>query len=123
MYMAKKDAINEDGVATFTPTLQVHTWQVRLTMADNTGGACLIETIDVEGDAVAVKLLASGSSEWISNTTPFKSAELLIDSTCTKLRVTNTDGTAMDVKVMAYRTLEDMPTGAFGTDGLVYVAG
>tara|TARA_R100001082_G_scaffold89674_1_gene56135 strand:- start:1456 stop:1890 length:435 start_codon:yes stop_codon:yes gene_type:complete len=143
MYMAKKDAMAaQNSHITFTPPQQVHHWQVSFIAQDNTtydhdgdGGDdnptaqiaaadVIIETLDVEGDAVTVARL-NEATDWTLNADGTKwTAEVIVDSTAKSLKVYNKKASkTMDVKVIAYRSTDDVMGGSFSEDeGVTYAA-
>jgi len=124
MYMAKKDTMGaETSHITFTPPQQVHHWQVRLTAEDNALPDVLIETLDMESDATAVARL-NAAADWDLNAASKYSTEVIVDSTAKSLKVYNKKaGKTMDVKVIAYRSTDDVMGGSFSEkEGVTYAA-
>jgi len=121
IYMAKQDALAQNKTATFTPPHSVNLWEVRLIMQDNTaGGTGVVETIDADGKGVQV-LELEDNARWVTNLDSKKAREFIIDRTCKAIAIKNTTAgpKTMDVKVTAYRTVDDVVTGGFGEEGVV----
>tara|TARA_R100000458_G_C8221163_1_gene205475 strand:- start:335 stop:700 length:366 start_codon:yes stop_codon:yes gene_type:complete len=119
--MAKKDALAKDKTATFTPPHSVNLWEVRIIMQDNNQGTGVVETIDADDKGVNVLEMGAADTAWVTNLDTKKAREFIIDRTCKAIAIKNTTDPAktMDVKVTAYRTVDDVVTGGFGEEGVV----
>mgnify|MGYP005813161147 FL=1 len=105
--------------AIFTPPFGAHTWQLRMRSNNDADMSISIETVDEDSHAIHVdgspftNVGLGGHADSDFNTGGV--LEVTIDSTNPSIKVTCAGSGAhlTELKVKAYRTLEDVSTGAY----------